>query len=45
MQELTGVIGRFATPTLVIGDEVLLGFAANRSRIEALLDRRKGGQG
>ena len=45
MQELTQVIGRFATPTIVIGDEVLLGFAANRSRIEALLDRLKGGDG
>jgi len=37
MQELTQVIGRFATPTIVIGDEVLLGFAANRARIEELL--------
>ena len=38
MQELTQVIGRFATPTIVIGDEVLLGFAANHARIEELLD-------
>jgi len=37
MQELTRVIGRFATPTIVIGDEVLLGFAANRARIDELL--------
>jgi len=37
MQELTQVIGRFATPTIVIGKEVLLGFAANRRRIEELL--------
>jgi len=37
MQELTETIGRFATPTIVIGDEVLLGFAANRVRIEELL--------
>ena len=37
MQELTETIGRFATPTIVIGDEVLLGFAANRARIEELL--------
>jgi hypothetical protein len=37
MQELTQVIGRFATPTIVIGKEALLGFAANRRRIEELL--------
>lgn len=37
MSELQNVIGRFATPTIVIGDEVLLGFAASRGRIEALL--------
>ena len=37
MQELTQVIGRFATPTIVIGKEVLLGFVANRRRIEELL--------
>ena len=37
MQELTQVIGRFATPTIVIGKEVLLGFAANRRHIEGLL--------
>ncbi len=37
MQELTQVIGRFATPTIVIGGEVLLGFAVNRQRIEELL--------
>lgn len=38
LRELTQVVGRMATPTIVIGDEVLLGFAANRSRIEALLN-------
>ncbi len=38
MRELTETIGRFATPTIVIGDEVLLGFAANRARIEELVD-------
>ena len=38
MTELTETIGRFATPTIVIGDEVLLGFALNRARIESLLD-------
>jgi glutaredoxin len=37
MKELTETIGRFATPTIVIGDEVLLGFAANRARIEEVL--------
>jgi hypothetical protein len=33
------VIGRFATPAIIIGDEVLLGFTANRARIEDLLGR------
>jgi hypothetical protein len=37
MKELIEVIGRFATPTIVIGREVLLGFAANRARIEEVL--------
>ncbi len=37
MQELTKVIGRFATPTIVIDREVFLGFAANLSRIEEKL--------
>jgi hypothetical protein len=37
MRELTKVIGRFATPTIVIGKEMLLGFGANRARIEELL--------
>ncbi len=37
MRELTETIGRFATPTIVIGKEVLLGFAANRRRIQELL--------
>jgi hypothetical protein len=37
MKELTETIGRTATPTIVIGHEVLLGFAANRARIEELL--------
>lgn len=41
MQELTKIIGRFATPSIVIGDEVLLGFAANRARIEELLGREQ----
>jgi hypothetical protein len=37
MEELTETIGRFATPTIVMGKETLLGFAANRARIEELL--------
>jgi len=37
MKELKKVIGRFATPTIVIGKEALLGFALNRRRIEELL--------
>jgi len=37
MKELKKVIGRFATPTIVIGKEVLLGFALNRRRIEELV--------
>ena len=38
MEELTQVIGRFATPTIVVGDEELLGFAANLARIQALVE-------
>lgn len=37
MDELKRLVSRFATPTIVIGKEVLLGFAANRARIEELL--------
>ena len=37
MDELKRLAGRFATPTIVVGKEVLLGFAANRARIEELL--------
>ena len=37
MDELKRVVGRFATPTIVIGKEVLLGFAANRAQLEKLL--------
>jgi glutaredoxin len=37
MQELTQVIDRSVTPTIVIGKEVLLGFAASRRRIEEVL--------
>lgn len=41
LRELREVIGRMATPTILIGGQVLIGFAANRARIEELL--RKGG--
>ena len=37
LAELRDVIGRMATPTIIFGNEVLLGFAANRARIEGLL--------
>lgn len=40
MKELTETIGRFLTPTIVIGKGVLLGFASNRARIEELLGRK-----
>ena len=33
-QELIEKYGRMATPTLVIGDKVLLGFSLNRDEIE-----------
>lgn len=33
MEELKKLVGRFITPTLVIGDEVLLGFGMNLARI------------
>jgi len=33
MEELKRLAGRFITPTLVIGDEVLIGFGINLDRI------------
>ena len=33
------MIGRLATPTIIIGDQVLLGFAASRAKIEELLEK------
>lgn len=39
MKELTETIGRFATPTIFIGHEVLLGFAANPARIQTLVEQ------
>ena len=37
LDELKRLAGRLATPTIVVGNDVLLGFAANRSRLEELL--------
>ncbi|MCB0191530.1 MAG: glutaredoxin family protein [Anaerolineae bacterium] len=39
LKELTETVGRMATPTIVIGNEVLLGFVMNRTRIETLLEQ------
>ena len=37
MQELKTLMGRFITPTIVIGEEVLLGFGPSYARIQELL--------
>ena len=37
MDELERLVGRFATPTLVIDGEVLLGFGMNLARVRELL--------
>lgn len=37
-EELAGTYGRLATPTLVIGQKIFLGFRDNRKEIEKLLD-------
>jgi hypothetical protein len=37
MQELKAIMGRFITPTLIIDDQVLLGFGPNLPRIRELL--------
>ncbi len=37
MEELKQLVGRFATPTLVIDGEVLLGFGMNLNRVRELL--------
>ncbi|MBI5640477.1 MAG: glutaredoxin family protein [Nitrospirae bacterium] len=45
-EELVNKHGRMATPTLVIGDKVFLGFRQNREEIEkALAGIRDGGNG
>jgi len=40
MEQLKELMGRFITPTIVFGDEVLLGFGMNFERIQKLV--RKG---
>jgi hypothetical protein len=37
MDELKSLVGRFATPTLVIDGETLLGFGMNIGRVRELL--------
>jgi len=37
MDELERLVGRFATPTLVIDGEILLGFGMNIGRVRELL--------
>lgn len=39
MQRLLG--GRMMTPTIVVGREVLAGFAQNRARLEELFPRQE----
>ncbi len=41
MDELKELVGRFATPALVIDGETLLGFGMNMARVRELL--REGG--
>ena len=41
MDELVRLIGRFVTPTIVFGDEVLLGFGPNLPRFQELLAEQK----
>ena len=37
-EELANIYGRLATPTIVIGEKIFLGFRENRDEIEKLLD-------
>lgn len=37
MEALTNLTGKMIVPTLVINDEVFIGFTANREEIEKLL--------
>lgn len=42
VQEMLGLLGgRMMTPTIVVGQEVLVGFAASRPRLETLFPKRK----
>ncbi len=41
-EELANKYGRMATPTIVIGERVFLGFRENRQEIEKLLDGQAG---
>ena len=40
MDELRELAGRFATPAIVLNDEVILGFAPNRERVEQMVAAR-----
>jgi len=42
-EELAEKFGRMATPTLVVGDKMFLGFRENREAIEKLLEGYEGG--
>jgi glutaredoxin len=42
-EELANKYGRMATPTIVIGEKMFLGFAENRQMIEKLLKEQTGG--
>jgi glutaredoxin len=42
-EELANKYGRMATPTIVIGEKMFLGFRENREEIEKLLDAFAGG--
>jgi glutaredoxin len=42
-EELANKYGRLATPTIVIGEKVFLGFSENRQAIEKLLEGRTRG--
>ncbi len=39
MEELKALVGRFATPALVIDGETLLGFGMNMARVRELLEK------
>jgi len=41
-EELANKYGRLATPTIVIGEKVFLGFRENRQEIEKLLEGQTG---